>query len=1076
LNYFRKGVVSNVFLNDYSNLKVNQDLGEFFESFEFDSMLQYDPVDTDEYKFRNNSLLNYIWYPDVEYWWRPHIPNSRGYGRLTYIGSNYWGTTSEELINKQIHDFYEDFALNKIIFTPILDEPSPDAWTHAYRITINDIDALSNPQVGLGESQFRVYFNRNMDPETQPHISFGPDTPGTDFTIHPIEGGWANEREWVGQFNINPITGDGYQLIRISGGVAADDPWFVGQPDTGRFRFEIITSGAEALTLQSTGGEGFIDLSWVQDDFDLMAGFNLYRSQSAEGNFQRINQNLLSPATKDFRDTNVAPGETYYYKFTVVKTDFTESDYSNVSESTPLDTIPPNISHSEVHSASPGLPVTLTADATDNVQVVSVKLFYRSIGDSEFKVAPMTRTVNNRYAATLEGSKVKSPGLEYYMVVSNGISNAFAGRAEFPITIEVIDEPVVSGINPNTGPASGGTTVTLIGSNFKDGATVNFNGVAATDVVWVSANQLTCSTPAQLPLTSDVRVVNPDGGLGVLANAFLYFSTEAQISLPDTGGGRESVVRVPVAASNLQQLVSADFIIHYDAAVLKCTQVYSGELLTGWNIASNTSEQGVVRISTVSTKLPVTGNGTLFELEFSVIGSNGTSGALTLSQVTLNDGAIETTLGNGTFTVDSVYDVRGQVRFWNENRPVSGVALRLEGEQNFQGESTTDGSYGINGAVAGSYELKPAKSNETSSITPYDAALVLQHAVGLTTLSGASLTAADVNKNGTVNSTDAYHILQYSVGLTQLPFSGAVVVWDFEPQTRSVQVQQSHLTNIDFTGILIGDVSGNWPDQPVSQTLSLSEANSAIASLVQVDMVARAPGLLGVMSRELNQPRLSNAPTKLAWRSIDGASENQKAFMLFAQTSAPGLVSVDAAITYPGLHTIQAGSLSDSMFLAQGNPSDDQARIGMATAAPVHGTGSLITLQSDEASLAFPTLEHIAINEGHHAVMWDQEGQWMEEDADADGHSFWQEIVAGTDPEDVHSVFQIQGSRWTDQGALEITWTSVPDKRYLIERRSMEDGSVWIPVQSPTQGADPSTTVKVKHFEYGEIYRVRVLP
>ncbi|MDC0267792.1 dockerin type I repeat-containing protein [bacterium] len=472
----------------------------------------------------------------------------------------------------------------------------------------------------------------------------------------------------------------------------------------------------------------------------------------------------------------------------------------------------------------------------------------------------------------------------------------------------------------------------------------------------------------------------------------------------------------------------------------------------------------------------MTGSGTLFELEFSVIGSNGTSGALTLSQVTLNDGGIETTVGNGSFTVDSVYDVRGKVRFWNENRPVSGVALRLEGEQNFQGESTSDGSYGINGAIAGSYELKPAKSNETSSISPYDAALVLQHAVGLTTLNGASLTAADVNKNGTVNSTDAYHILQYSVGLTQLPFSGSGVVWDFEPQTRSVQVQQSHLTNIDFTGILIGDVSGNWPDQPASQTLSLSEAHTAIASLVQVDMVARAPGLLGVMSRELNQPRLSNAPTKLAWRSIDGASENQKAFMLFAQTSAPGLVSVDAAITYPGLHTIQAGSLSDSMFLAQGNPSDDQARIGMATAAPVHGTGSLITLQSDQASLAFPTLEHIAINEGHHAVMWDQEGQWMEEDADADGHSFWQEIVAGTDPEDVHSVFQIQGSRWTDQGALEITWTSVPDKRYLIERRSMEDASAWTPVQNPTQAKHPTTAVKVSAPQLGEIYRVRVLP
>jgi len=84
--------------------------------------------------------------------------------------------------------------------------------------------------------------------------------------------------------------------------------------------------------------------------------------------------------------------------------------------------------------------------------------------------------------------------------------------------------------------------------------------------------------------------------------------------------------------------------------------------------------------------------------------------------------------------------------------------------------------------------------------------------------------------------------------------------------------------------------------------------------------------------------------------------------------------------------------------------------------------------------------------------------------------------VAGTDPEDVHSVFQIQGSRWIDQGALEITWTSVPDKRYLIERRSMEDASAWTPVQNPTQAKHPTTAVKVSAPQLGEIYRVRVLP
>ena len=50
------------------------------------------------------------------------------------------------------------------------------------------------------------------------------------------------------------------------------------------------------------------------------AGFNIYRSSSADGEFVRINENLI-PASPDpltggsyeFKDQNVIPGRTYYY-------------------------------------------------------------------------------------------------------------------------------------------------------------------------------------------------------------------------------------------------------------------------------------------------------------------------------------------------------------------------------------------------------------------------------------------------------------------------------------------------------------------------------------------------------------------------------------------------------------------------------------------------------------------------------------------------------------------------------------------------------------------------------------------
>lgn len=83
-------------------------------------------------------------------------------------------------------------------------------------------------------------------------------------------------------------------------------PWFQlsegrGQEDTGseaeervkRLRSEIITSGTGAMNLQATGGESYVDLSWAQDDFDLLGRFNPYRATSPDGPYSRINRGLI---------------------------------------------------------------------------------------------------------------------------------------------------------------------------------------------------------------------------------------------------------------------------------------------------------------------------------------------------------------------------------------------------------------------------------------------------------------------------------------------------------------------------------------------------------------------------------------------------------------------------------------------------------------------------------------------------------------------------------------------------------------------------------------------------------------
>ncbi len=259
--------------------------------------------------------------------------------------------------------------------------------------------------------------------------------------------------------------------IRIASAVAADDPWLVTGDDSERFRFEIITSGTEAMNLQATGGEGYVDLSWTQDDFDLLSGFNLYRTTNQDGTYTRINASIIPSDQRTYRDTDVQPGQPYYYKFTIIKSDMMESDFSNVATATPIDTIPPTINHTPVAQAPPGLALTLFADVTDNVAVQGVTLYFRTLGGSSYTSRAMAHTTGNRYSATIEGSKIASPGLEYYIVASDGVGIASSGRADFPHQVLVVDQPVITAVSPSRGPANGGTQVTLTGSNFKAGAT-----------------------------------------------------------------------------------------------------------------------------------------------------------------------------------------------------------------------------------------------------------------------------------------------------------------------------------------------------------------------------------------------------------------------------------------------------------------------------------------------------------------------------------------------------------------------------------------------------------------------------
>jgi len=85
-----------------------------------------------------------------------------------------------------------------------------------------------------------------------------------------------------------------------------------------------------------------------------------------------------------------------------------------------------------------------------------------------------------------------------------------------------LSPPVVSSVTPNAGAIAGGTAVTVTGTDFVAGATVDFGGSACTAVTVVNSTTITCTTAAHAAGAVTVAVTNPDTQVGNLASAYTY--------------------------------------------------------------------------------------------------------------------------------------------------------------------------------------------------------------------------------------------------------------------------------------------------------------------------------------------------------------------------------------------------------------------------------------------------------------------------------------------------------------------------------------------------------------------------
>ena len=387
--------------------------------------------------FMGNVVLNHISTDtDVNHWLRPLAASYNNYTEIP-LGGNYWASNNKTAIELQMIDFTDFTSYARLMYAPYLEEAPENVFPFVTGLTILNKDGEAVRTVGNEQITVRVTFNRDMDTTLPLLVRFGSAYPYGDYEI---PGTYVDARTWEGTYTLKTIIENGNQCFTISQGRTADGELEL-YTDRGRFGFVIDTTAAQALIMQGTAEDTGISLRWTQDDFDTLMGYNVYRSTAEDGLYTKLNATVIPADQMAFFDDTVEPGQIYYYNFTVVKTDLTESEPSGKIVIMSKDTMAPNIYHSPVANAFTGSNLVVTATVTDNLSIIYAELYYRMVGETDWKIIRMN-DLNDKYSAIIPAQYVTTAGIEYYIDAFDGVSHTYKGTEDAPYTIavqEVVD-------------------------------------------------------------------------------------------------------------------------------------------------------------------------------------------------------------------------------------------------------------------------------------------------------------------------------------------------------------------------------------------------------------------------------------------------------------------------------------------------------------------------------------------------------------------------------------------------------------------------------------------------------------
>jgi hypothetical protein len=162
--------------------------------------------------------------------------------------------------------------------------------------------------------------------------------------------------------------------------------------------------------------------------------------------------------------------------------------------------------------------------------------------------------------------------------------------------------PAITAISPASGPAAGGTTVTITGSGFSGATKVTFGSVAAVSFSVSSANTITAVSPAQGAASYNISVTTPVGtSPTVSADLYTYQAAGPPSGTPLVSSATSDSGGSTVAAGTV-------LTVNYDEAPVLAAS-YSLTLTDGAHVATPSSTAGTLSAVVNGTSIAFTVHG-----------------------------------------------------------------------------------------------------------------------------------------------------------------------------------------------------------------------------------------------------------------------------------------------------------------------------------------------------------------------------------------------------------------------------------------------------------------------------------